>query len=169
MVKFIVEGQTDKAFIEVLLKKMEISNDYEFLGLKGIDRVKSIISALNSKDLSENTYFAFVDADNNFTQRLQEMQELCRGKLDFYIFPNHNDNGDLEELLLSKIDGSNRVIVCFDEYKKCLDLEINNKAKLYAYTTIEFKKKPEEAIEEIIQNCSFETIETKLQNLFKDI
>ncbi len=146
MIKFIVEGATDKAFIEAILQKLDVSSKYDFLGLQGIDRVKNIISSLNPKDLQENNYFAFVDADNNFELRLQEMQELCHEKLDFHIFPNHHDDGDLETLLLSKIN-NNKVIDCFDKYKDCLDQDIDNKAKLYAYTTITFDKRPENTIE----------------------
>ena len=166
MVKFIVEGTTDRTFIEVLLKKLNINGGYDFLGLEGIDDVKKIIFSLNRKDLKENIYFAFVDADNDFNLRLQEMQELCDGKLAFYIFPNHSDSGDLEALLLSKINSNSQVIDCFDEYKNCLQVEIDNKAKLYAYTTITFNKKPENAIEDIVQSVEFEDIERKLQNLF---
>ncbi|MCB4784550.1 MAG: hypothetical protein LGB69_08210, partial [Sulfurovum sp.] len=153
MVYFIVEGRTDKALIKnILAPKME-KTDFEFLGLKGIDSIKKTIENLGERDLSQHSYFAIVDADESFTARKEEMERLTEtNQVPFYIFPNHQDNGDLETLLLSHIEKDNKIIECFDEYKKCINeaikKEINNKAKLYAYTTLEHNKRPEKYIQD---------------------
>ncbi|MCB4781850.1 MAG: DUF4276 family protein [Sulfurovum sp.] len=173
MVYFIVEGQTDKALIKnILAPKME-KTDFKFLGLKGIDSVKKTIENLKELDLSQNSYFAIVDADESFETRKKEMERLTKeNQVPFYIFPNHQDNGDLETLLLSHIEEENKIIKCFDEYKKCINeaikKEINNKAKLYAYTTLGHNKRPEKYIQDLTLGTNFDKLKTELQNLFKE-
>jgi len=165
MVYFIVEGQTDKALIQNILKD---ERKFKFLGLKGDGSVIKEIENLNDKDLSENKYFAIVDADKSFTTRNKQMISLKEDKgVDFYIFPNHKDDGDLETLLLSKINKENKIIKCFDNYKKCLEKDINNKAKLYAYTTLEHNKRPEDYIKTLDLKNDFNELKQKLINLFK--
>jgi hypothetical protein len=168
MVYIIVEGITDKALIKRILLdfQKEEKKDFEFLGLKGISSVKAIIKNLTEHDLSQNKYFAIVDADASFKIRNEEMESLTKGNLEFYIFPNHKDNGDLETLLLSNIDKENSIIKCFDEYQRCVNKDIDSKAKLYAYTTLQCHKKPEEYIETLDKLTNFDTLKQKLQNLF---
>ena len=164
MVYFIVEGQTDKALIQNILQD---ESDFKFIGLKGDGSVIKEIEKLNDKDLSENIYFAIIDADNSFSKRNEQMLKLTEGKeIEFYIFPNHKDNGDLESLLLSNIDKENKIIKCFDSYQECLGRDIQNKAKLYAYTTQEFNQKPEEYIKTFDFRNDFKQLEQKLKNLF---
>ena len=62
----------------------------------------------------------------------------------------------------------NETIKCFDKYKKCVKKDIDNKAKLYAYTDIEHNKKPEEYIEILNIDENFKILKQKLQNLFKE-
>ena len=166
MVYFIVEGQTDKAFIKNILQKE--NKDFKFLGIKGDGSVLKEIKLLNAKDLSENKYFAIVDADKSFEARNTEMTILTKdNNVEFYIFPNHKDNGDLETLLLSKINSENQILKCFDAYKQCVEKDIDNKAKLYAYTTLELNKKPEEYIKTLELKNDFHELKEKLENLFK--
>jgi len=169
MVYFIIEGQTDKALIiRLLLLKVE-KIDFKFLGLKGISSVKKTLKNLTDHELSQNVYFAIVDADSSFDERNKEMLTLTSSNdVAFYIFPNHNDNGDLETLLLSKIDNKNKIIKCFDNYKTCVEKDIDNKAKLYAYTTLEHGQRPEEYIEELDISMDFKELKQKLKNLFKE-
>jgi len=171
MVYIIVEGITDKALVRKLLSdlgKIE-KTDYQFLGLKGIESVRNTLENLTEKDLSQNRYFAIVDADRSFRDRKNDMETWTQERVDFFIFPNNDDDGDLETLLLSHIDSSNKIIRCFDAYKECVGKEINNKAKLYAYTTLEHDKRPEEYIETLDMPESFTALTTKLQNLFEGI
>jgi hypothetical protein len=167
MIYFIVEGQTDKAFIKNILSPKEEKTDFEFLGLKGISSVITTLEKLTKHDLSQHIYFTLVDADNSFSDVNQKLIELTKDKeIGFYIFPNHEDNGDLETLLLSKIDSENKILKCFDNYQKCVEKEIVNKAKLYAYTTLEFNQKPEKYIETLDLQSDFDVLKEKLQDLF---
>jgi len=164
MVYFIVEGQTDKALIQNILKN---ESDFKFIGLKGDGSVIKEIEKLNDKDLSENKYFAIIDADKSFEDRNQDMRRLTKDKdINFYIFPNHKDDGNLETLLLSKIEIENKILKCFDDYKQCVEKDIDNKAKLYAYTTLEFDLKPEEYIKTLDLKNDFDELKQKLTNLF---
>ncbi len=168
MIYFIVEGQTDKELIKNILAPKIEKTDFEFLGLKGIASVKKTIVNLEELGLSQNLYFAIVDADTSFSNRNKEMEELTKtNKVPFYIFPNHKDNGDLETLLLSHVNEENEIIKCFDAYKTCVKKDIDNKAKLYAYTTLEHNKKPEQYIEELDVGTDFNHLKQKLQTLFE--
>ena len=172
MVHIIVEGQTDKALIKNILSDKMEKTDFEFLGLKGDGSVTTTLKELTPHDLSSNTYFAIIDADKSFTSREKEMDALNEtNKVPFYIFPNHKDNGDLETLLLSHIEEDNKTIKCFDEYKECVDetveKEIDNKAKLYAYTTLEHNQRPEKYIKDLTLGSNFDILKQKLQTLFE--
>ena len=173
MVYIIVEGVTDKALIENILSDKTENTDFKFLGLKGIESVKTAIQKLNAHDLSQNKYFAIVDADASFKSRNTEMTKLTQdNSVDFYIFPNHQDNGDLEALLLSHIPKDNPIVKCFDDYKLCVQniypsKDIDNKAKLYTYTTLEHSKRPEEYIKDLKLGNNFNELKQKLQTLFE--
>jgi 5S rRNA maturation endonuclease (ribonuclease M5) len=175
MVYIIVEGQTDKALVKKLLDSKKEDENFKFLGLKGIDSVKNTLGSLTDKDLEDNIYFAIVDADSGFEYRNEEIQSRISDRdIDYYILPNHQDSGDLETLILQMIE-NNTIFNCFDTYKKCietdyLDCKIDNKAKLYAYATIEHNKRPEKYIEEDldIEHPNFNELKQKLQKLFKE-
>ncbi len=171
MVYIIVEGITDKALVKNILSDKIENTHYKFLGLKGDGNVTTILNNLTQKDLSENIYFAIVDADESFEERNREMTVCTNGNVGFYIFPNHQDNGNLETLLLSHIDEDNKIIKCFDKYKTCVDetveKEIDNKAKLYAYTTLKHNQRPEKYIKDLTIGTEFDDLKQKLQTLFE--
>jgi hypothetical protein len=176
MVRIIVEGNADCALVNRLLEEKEENTDYKFLGKNGISSVFKTIEKLTPKDFTENKYFAIVDADTSFEDRKSEL-EICIGNkpIDYFILPNHNDSGDLEAMILETI-GDNKIIECFDSYKECIknefpDYDIDNKAKLYAYTTILHGKRPEKYIEEdlVISYPNFEELKAKLENLFEGL
>jgi hypothetical protein len=172
MVYFIVEGKDDKALVESILLDID-SNQFKFLGLEGYGSVVKTLKNLNESDLSNNIYFAIVDADNSFINRETELKELTKiNKVEFYILPNHKDNGDLETLLLSEV-ADNEIIKCFEKYKSCIktynNKNINNKSKLYAYTTLELNQKPHEYIKCLSTNSTvFNELKTKLKDLFNE-
>ena len=175
MLYFIVEGITDCALVNRLLENKTEDSDYKFLGKKGISSVFKTIKNLNEKDLEENSYFAIVDADDSFEDRNKEIQSRIDNRdINYYILPNHQNSGDLETLIL-EIIGNSVIINCFNTYKECIetkypDCQIDNKAKLYAYTTIEHNKRPEKYIEENldIKHPNFNDLKQKLQNLFNE-
>jgi len=167
MVYIILEGQTDKALIKNMLSPLQEKSDFKFLGLKGIDSVKKTIENLEDLSLSQNLYFAIVDADHSFEDRNEEMNRLTKvKKIPFYIFPNNKDNGDLETLLLAKIGNKNKTIQCFNNYQECINKKVDNKAKLYAYTTLELDKRPEEYIQTLNTDDILNDLKQELQKLF---
>ncbi len=176
MIYFIVEGQTDKALIENILHTLGIDNDFKFAGLKGDGSVKRYIENLTDHELSENTYFAIIDADNSFSDSEKKLQK-CIGdkKIYFFIFPDHKNSGELEDLILSSIDIDNKdeVIKCFNNYKQCIKDSINkdieNKHKLYAYTTLQHNQKPEEYIKTLDIKDNFEELKQKIKELFENL
>jgi len=48
-----------------------------------------------------------------------------------------------------------------------IEKDIDNKAKLYAYTTLEHNKKPEQYIKELNVGTEFDHLKQKLQTLFE--
>ena len=170
MVYIIVEGSTDKELVKNLLAPRLENSDFSFLGLKGIDSVKRTIENLEELGLSQNSYFAIVDADESFENRDSEMRALQNiEQVPYYIFPNHQDSGDLETLILSCIEENNQIITCFDSYETCVGQNIGNKAKLYAYTTLEHNKRPEQYIQELTLGHEFDELRERLINLFEGI
>jgi hypothetical protein len=168
MVYFIVEGQTDKALIKNILQPKEENTDFKFKGLKGISSVIKTLEKLTEHDTSQDTYFAIVDADNSFSNINNQLTPLTKSQdIGFYIFPNHKDDGDLETLLLSNLDKENKILKCFDQYEKCVEKDVDNKAKLYAYTTLELNQRPENYIETLDIKDDFNDLKQKLINLFK--
>ena len=172
MVTILVEGDTDKTLIEALLKNLSIYDEkkVEFKGLKGIESIKKLIPTLEIDIKNGNKIFAIIDADKSFKNREKQMKELTKNQdIGFYIFPNHKDNGDLETLLLSNIP-NDKFIQCFDKYKKCVGKDIDNKTKLYAYTTLKYKQKPKEYIKTLdFSHQNFDELKQKLTDLFKGI
>lgn len=149
MCLIIVEGKTDKEFIELYI---------EFLGLGKFDinssdgkdnlkKVKKIIS--HKKDLK-----IIFDAGDDIEQAKKDIQErlkkiaeendidensLLQAKI--FLFPNNKDNGDLEKLL-ENIAREKCILECFEQYKKCIEkLQEKNKniklpakkSKVFAY------------------------------------
>ena len=171
MIYFIVEGKTDKALIENILSTLNINIDFKFVGLKGDGSVHKYIKGLTDHELSEYRYFAIIDADNSFRDSQRKLQE-CIGdnKIDFFIFPDNENNGELEDLILSNIDNKDEVIECFDKYKTCIKDNINkdieNKHKLYAYTTLQHNQKPEEYIKNIDLKDNFDVFKKEIISLF---
>jgi len=172
MIYIIVEGLTDKALIKNILANKTEDIDFKFSGLKGIDSIKSTLEKLNPHDLSQNKYFAIVDADASFVKINTEMIRLTQNNdVEFYIFPNHKGDGDLETLILSQVNEENEIIKCFDAYTACAkkykDVGIDNKAKLYAYTTLEHNQRPEQYIAKLTIGTEFNQLKQKLQTLFE--
>ena len=147
---FIVEGSTDKYFLEYFLKKfietekLEITHDkkQEIAEVKTItkDGGKDNFNKINCevhldhKNLPEFLILINdVDGPKNggYETRKEQMEKLKKEinhkfpdlKIIYYIFPfNNNHEGQLEDLFLSslKSDYENKLI-CIDEFQKCLE------------------------------------------------
>lgn len=120
--------------------------------MNGVGGLKNTIKSLIMELARGEEILLIVDADESYENRRIEVKKLIDTKnINFFIMPNNRDNGDMETLLLSTIK-NNSVSECFNEYISCLeskDIEttkINNKAKLYAYTTLTFKQSPSKSL-----------------------
>ena len=69
-----------------------------------------------------------------------------------FLLPDDVSSGELETLMLSTVD-EHVVLNCFDEYISCLKRDgvdvcsVDNKAKLYAYTTLTNGLVPEKSLD----------------------
>ena len=97
--------------------------------------------------------------------------------INFFLIPNHSEPGELETLLLSTVESDNIILKCFQEYIACLEkrdintASINNKAKLYAYTSLSFGKKPEESFDSMfdlwdIENRELQPVKNFIYHFF---
>lgn len=135
----IVEGNTDKDFLEMYCKYLKINVEIESIG--GKDKLK------NYKKLNNDTkYFLIIfDADNNFDLSIQNIENqikiLKNKNYDIFLFPNNNDNGNLE-ILIEKIANHNEILLCFEQYVNCIESAKNynnnillpaKKSKVFAY------------------------------------
>lgn len=89
------------------------------------------------------------DADDDYGETKSEAKRTIQDKvqvnsensyLDFFLFPNNQDSGNLEDLLEKAIKPEHKgVFDCFDAYKECLGerdtsyVRPDKKAKIYAY------------------------------------
>lgn len=140
----VVEGKSDKVFIthiaSLLGKTLTKNNFYDS---KGYDS-KYIEHAFPFIDEKLKTGFKpviFADADSNFQGRLKDItDQLAEFNLTgtpVYLFPNHNSNGELEDLIFSTVPAPhNNILTCFDNYNNCITgyTKADNKSKLYAYS-----------------------------------
>ncbi|WRA41085.1 hypothetical protein KVJ61_02115 [Helicobacter pylori] len=136
-----VEGPSDKVFLEVYLYFLEdlpIKN-FKVRSTNGKDN-------LSSKLLLETEKYAktliIFDADKNYESNKKEILSKTQQKIteeQIFLFPNNQDDGDLETLLL-EIAKHDDFLKCFEGYLECIKNKkhykpIKNirKSKWYAY------------------------------------
>ncbi|WP_283448342.1 DUF3226 domain-containing protein [Helicobacter pylori] len=116
-----VEGPSDKVFLEVYLYFLE---DIPIKNFK----VKDVTGKDNlSKRLLETEKYAktliIFDADKNYESNKKEILSKTQQKIteeQIFLFPNNQDDGDLETLLL-EIAKHKEIIQCFKRYLKCIE------------------------------------------------
>ncbi|MCQ2851362.1 hypothetical protein JT260_02415 [Helicobacter pylori] len=136
-----IEGPSDKVFLEVYLYFLEdlpIKN-FKVRSTNGKDN-------LSSKLLLETEKYAktliIFDADKNYESNKKEILSKTQQKIteeQIFLFPNNQDDGDLETLLL-EIAKHDDFLKCFEGYLECIKSKehykpIKNirKSKWYAY------------------------------------
>ncbi|GAA7632794.1 hypothetical protein ckin5_03340 [Helicobacter pylori] len=139
-----VEGPSDKVFLEVYLYFLEdlpIKN-FKVRSTNGKDN-------LSSKLLLETEKYAktliIFDADKNYESNKKEILSKTQQKIteeQIFLFPNNQDDGDLEALLL-EIAKHDEFLKCFESYLECIKSKehhepIKNirKNMLYAYLEV---------------------------------
>ena len=167
---FVVEGESDFIFLKDLIKhtfNIEISQKDDATILEGKDKLNVSISDIETS-LTNLTQIAFkgksiviiFDANGNYANRKAEIEAILAKANppipnNIFLFPNNNENGDLETLLLSLTNPEyTDIMACFDSYRDCLmknarykDRIPNNKHKVYSYvyTLLDKKEKDSKA------------------------
>ncbi|WQT11165.1 hypothetical protein E5D82_01810 [Helicobacter pylori] len=154
------EGKSDKNFLSWCLDVWEYQAHFDIIHVEGKDQLfsdglcKNIKSILNNEDHRYKQVCIIFDADikeesqesdAGFNNKLKHIREKFKEKgIDFpkeqiFLFPNNQDNGDLETLLL-KIAKHDEFLKCFEGYLECIKSKehykpIKNirKNMLYAY------------------------------------
>ncbi|RKV02233.1 DUF3226 domain-containing protein [Helicobacter pylori] len=141
-----VEGPSDKVFLEVYLYFLEdipIKN-FKVQNIKGKDNL--------SKRLLEIEQYAktliIFDADKDYESNKKEILKVVSktkqtiSEEQIFLFPNNQDDGDLETLLL-EIAKHDKFLKCFEGYLECIKSKehykpIKNisKSKWYAYLEV---------------------------------
>ncbi|WQS49130.1 hypothetical protein KVD75_01930 [Helicobacter pylori] len=156
------EGQSDKKFLSWCLDIWEYQAHFDIFPLGGKDKLfspdeicKRIENILKNNDPRYKQVCVIFDADiekenqesdAGFDNKLKHICEKFKEKgIDFpkeqiFLFPNNQDDGDLETLLL-KIAKHDEFLKCFEKYLECIKSKehyepIKNirKSKWYAYS-----------------------------------
>ncbi len=137
-----VEGPSDRVFLEVYLYFLEdlpIKN-FKVKDVKGKDNLSKRLLEIEKYD---KTLIVF-DADNYKSNKKEILTVVSKTKQtiseeQIFLFPNNQDDGDLETLLL-KIAKHDEFLKCFEGYLECIKSKehykpIKNirKNMLYAY------------------------------------
>ncbi|WP_187927581.1 DUF3226 domain-containing protein [Helicobacter pylori] len=140
-----VEGPSDKVFLEVYLYFLEdlpIKN-FKVQNIKGKDNLSKRLLEIEKYD---KTLIIF-DADNYKSNKKEILTVVSKTKQtiseeQIFLFPNNQDDGDLETLLL-EIAKHDEFLKCFESYLECIKSKehhepIKNirKNMLYAYLEV---------------------------------
>ncbi|WRA44351.1 hypothetical protein KVL46_01830 [Helicobacter pylori] len=154
------EGKSDKNFLSWCLDVWEYQAHFDIIHVEGKNNLfsdglcKNIKSILNNENHRYKQVCIIFDADikeesqesdAGFNNKLKHIREKFKEKgIDFpkeqiFLFPNNQDDGDLETLLL-KIAKHDEFLKCFEGYLECIKSKehykpIKNirKNMLYAY------------------------------------
>ncbi|GAA9870792.1 hypothetical protein VN0651_00840 [Helicobacter pylori] len=138
-----VEGPSDKVFLEVYLYFLEdipIKN-FKVKDVTGKDNLSKRLLEIEKYD---KTLIIF-DADKDYESNKKEILSKTQQKIteeQIFLFPNNQDDGDLETLLL-EIAKHDEFLKCFEGYLECIKSKehykpIKNisKSKWYAYLEV---------------------------------
>ncbi|PUD63340.1 hypothetical protein C2R77_06320 [Helicobacter pylori] len=147
-----VEGSRDKVFLEVYLYFLEdfpIKN-FKVQNIKGKDNLSERLLEIEKYDKTLIIFDADIkkesqESDAGFDNKLKHIREKFQEKgIDFpkeqiFLFPNNQDDGDLETLLF-KIAKHDEFLKCFEGYLECIKSKEHykpikdiRKNMLYAY------------------------------------
>ncbi|WQZ33121.1 hypothetical protein E5P94_01935 [Helicobacter pylori] len=153
------EGKSDKNFLGRYLNFLKCEDRFDIFDIEGKDKLISgeflekIDKILKNKHQTYKQVYIIFDADKKesqesdagFDNKLEHICEKLKEKgIDFpreqiFLFPNNQDDGDLETLLL-EIANHKEFINCFKSYLDCIEKKehykpIKNirKNMLYAY------------------------------------
>ncbi|WQR93798.1 hypothetical protein E5D89_01820 [Helicobacter pylori] len=141
-----VEGPSDRFFLEVYLFYLYFQEKFPIKNFKvqNVDGKGNLSKRLLEIEKYDKTLIIF-DADQNYESNKKEILKIVSKtkqtilEEQIFLFPNNQDNGDLEDLLL-KIAKHEEFMNCFESYLDCIKKQehykpIKNirKSKWYAY------------------------------------
>ncbi|MFP6180558.1 DUF3226 domain-containing protein [Helicobacter pylori] len=156
------EGKSDRNFLGWYLNFLKCQDHFDMLDIEGKDKLISgefpekIRKILNNEHQTYKQVCIIFDADKKesqesdagFDNKLKYIREKFKEKrIDFpreqiFLFPNNQDDGDLETLLL-EIAKHDEFLKCFEGYLECIKSKehykpIKNisKSKWYAYLEV---------------------------------
>ncbi|GAA8568085.1 hypothetical protein HpDR60_16190 [Helicobacter pylori] len=141
-----VEGPSDKVFLEVYLYFLEdfpIKN-FKVKDVKGKDNLSKRLLEIEKYDKTLIIFDADKDYESNKKEILTVVSKTKQtiSEEQIFLFPNNQDDGDLETLLL-KIAKHDEFLKCFEGYLECIKSKehykpITNirKNMLYAYLEV---------------------------------
>ncbi|MGL2413051.1 DUF3226 domain-containing protein [Helicobacter pylori] len=141
-----VEGPSDKVFLEVYLYFLEdlpIKN-FKVQNIKGKDNLSKRLLEIEKYDKTLIIFDADKDYESNKKEILKVVSKTKQtiSEEQIFLFPNNQDDGDLETLLL-KIAKHDEFLKCFEGYLECIKSKehykpIRNirKNMLYAYLEV---------------------------------
>ncbi|WQZ90661.1 hypothetical protein KVM45_01765 [Helicobacter pylori] len=141
-----VEGPSDKVFLEVYLYFLEdlpIKN-FKVQNIKGKDNLSKRLLEIEKYDKTLIIFDADKDYESNKKEILKVVSKTKQtiSEEQIFLFPNNQDDGDLETLLL-EIAKHDEFLKCFEGYLECIKSKehykpIRNirKNMLYAYLKV---------------------------------
>ncbi len=141
-----VEGPSDKVFLEVYLYFLEdlpIKN-FKVKDVKGKDNLSKRLLEIEKYDKTLIIFDADKDYESNKKEILKVVSKTKQtiSEEQIFLFPNNQDDGDLETLLL-EITKHDEFLKCFEGYLECIKSKeyykpIKNirKNMLYAYLEV---------------------------------
>ncbi|MEJ8626440.1 DUF3226 domain-containing protein [Helicobacter pylori] len=115
-----VEGPSDKVFLEVYLYFLGnfLTKNFKVQNIKGKDNLSKRLFEIEKYD---KTLIIF-DADKDYESNKKEILSKTQQKIteeQIFLFPNNQDDGDLETLLL-EIAKHDEFLKCFEGYLECI-------------------------------------------------
>ncbi|GAA7210556.1 hypothetical protein HpBGD73_02280 [Helicobacter pylori] len=141
-----VEGPSDRLFLGVYLFYLYFQEKFPIKNFKvqNVDGKNNLSKRLLEIEKYDKTLIIF-DADKNYESNKKEILKVVSktkqtiSEEQIFLFPNNQDDGDLEDLLL-EIANHKEFINCFESYLDCIKKKehykpIKNTGKnmLYAY------------------------------------
>lgn len=138
-----VEGPSDRFFLEIYLLYLYFQEKFPIKNFKvqNVDGKDNLSKRFLEIEKYDKTLIIF-DADKDYESNKKEILSKTQQKIteeQIFLFPNNQDDGDLETLLL-KIAKHKEFINCFEGYLECIKSKehykpIKNisKSKWYAY------------------------------------
>lgn len=137
----LVEGHTDKDFLELYCKYLNIEVRIDI-----VDGKDNLINRINLIRDDEKHLIIF-DADDDYSnskdniENQMKQMNIPKENYEIFLLPNNEDDGNLE-ILIEKIARHKELLNCFESYEKCINGLVsknnnikppNKKDKIFAY------------------------------------